>query len=242
MQEDLHIFLPGGLKQFRIFKSKTIISDKTVLIIGAGSEKIAEKMINSGAVSVNIIVNDFESLMNLRLNVSKESKIALYMMEYDNTDFSSNTFDIVYAQGSISSLNRNKIVKEIKRVLKAEGILCIGEVTSLKKDYPVFIKDIFESSEIIPLMNDSCSTYYIERNFSVIHEQDLSSSLKSFYENASKELKETIDRLSDQEKSYYKKLLNKISHESNAYLNLGADKYIGFKMLILKLSSSASSQ
>lgn len=236
MQENPNIFLPAGFKQFRILKSKFIISGKSVLVIGAGSEKIAEKMIDSGAVSVKMIVNDFDSLMNSRLNLGKEGKIILEMMEYDNTDFSDNEFDLVYAQGSISSSNRSKIIKEIRRILKTDGVLCVGEITSLKKDYPVFIKDIFESSEIIPLLNDSCSTYYTERNFSVLYEQDLSSSLKSFYENASLSLEKSIEKLTDTEKSYYKKLLNKISHESNAYLKLGADKYIGFKMLILKSS------
>jgi ubiquinone/menaquinone biosynthesis C-methylase UbiE len=234
MQENQNIFLPGGFKQFRILKSKYIISGKHVLVIGAGSEKIAEKMIDSNAAAVKMIVNDFDSLMNSRLNLSKESNIILEMMGYDNTDFSDNEFDLVYAQGSISSFNRSKIIKEIRRILKANGVFCVGEITSLKKDYPVFIKDIFESSEIHPLLKDSCSTYYIERKFLVLYEQDLSSSLKSFYENAAHELKEKINRLSEQEKSYYKKLLNKISHESNAYLKLGADKYIGFKMLILK--------
>jgi len=234
MQETQKIFLPAGFKQFKILKSKFIISEKRVLVIGAGSEKIAEKMIGSGAVSVKMIVNDFDSLMNSRLNLGKESRIVLEMMEYDNTDFNNNEFDLVYAQGSISSSNRSKIIKEIKRILKVDGVLCVGEMTSLKKEYPVFIKDIFESSEIHPLLNDSCSTYYTERNLSVLHEQDLSSSSKSFYENASSSLEMSIDKLTDTEKSYYKKLLNKISHESNAYLKLGADKYIGFKMIILK--------
>ena len=234
MQENQNIFLPAGFKQFRILKSKFIISDKTVLVIGASSEKIAEKIIDSGAVSVKMIVNDFDSLMNSRLNLGKESRTVLEMMEYDNTDFGDKEFDLVYAQGSISSFNRSKIIKEIKRTLKADGVLCVGEITSLKKEYPVFIKDIFESSEIHPLLNDDCLTYYTERKFSVLHEQDLSSSLKSFYENALSSLETSIEKLTDTEKSYYKKLLNKISHESNAYLKLGADRYIGFKMLILK--------
>ena len=54
MQETPNIFLPGGFKQFRILKSKYVISDKDVLIIGAGSEKIAEKMMESGANSVKL--------------------------------------------------------------------------------------------------------------------------------------------------------------------------------------------
>ena len=40
------------------------------------------------------------------------------MMDFDNTDFNAEEFDLVYAQASISLLNRNKIVKEIKRILE----------------------------------------------------------------------------------------------------------------------------
>jgi ubiquinone/menaquinone biosynthesis C-methylase UbiE len=234
MQEKQNIFLPGGHKQLRILKSKISIHNNNILVIGSGSEKIAQKMIDSDASSVKMIVDSYESLINSRLNIHKESKIVIEMMEYDNTDFGENEFNLVYAQGSISLFSRNKIVKEIKRVLKVDGVFCVGEITSMSKDYPVFIKDIFESSEILPLFNDECAAYYQERNFSVLHEQDLSSSLKSFYENAALELNSNIESLSEQEKSYYKKLLNKIRHESNAYLRLGADRYIGFKMLILK--------
>jgi ubiquinone/menaquinone biosynthesis C-methylase UbiE len=240
MQEKQNIFLPGGLKLYRILRNKFILRDKNILVIGAGSEKIAEKMMDSGASSVKMIVSDLDSLMNIKLIIPSEIKIDVKMMEFDATDFSQNEFDVIYAQGSISSSNRNKIIKEIRRILKPEGILCVGELTALIKTYPVFIKDIFDSSDILPLFHDTCAEYFEGRKFSVLHEENLSSSLKSFYENAALELKMNINNLSGQEKSYYKKLLNKISHESNAYLNLGADKYIGFKMLILKLSDSAS--
>lgn len=234
MKENQNIFLPGGFKQFRILKSKYDLSAKNVLIIGSNSEKIAEKMIESGASSVTMIVNDYDSLINARLNLIKDSKVIVKMMDFDNTDFKDEEFDLVYAQASISLLNRNKIIKEIKRILKSEATLCVGEITALTNDYPPFVKNIFESSDILALVNDQCRVYYTERNFSVLYEEDLSSSLKSFYEHTAKELKDKIFTLTDKEKSYYKKLLNKISHESNAYLKLGADKYIGFKMLILK--------
>ncbi len=234
IQENQNIFLPGGFKQFRILKTKYVLNDKSVLVIGSGSEKIADKMIEHEANSVKIIVNDYDSLMNSRLNLGKESKVIVKMMDYDNTDFSSDEFDLVYAQASISLLNRNKIVKEIKRILKPGATLCVGEITALTNDYPPFVKNIFDASSILPLVNDKCADYYKERNFSVLYEEDLSSSLHSFYEHTAQELDDKIYNLTDKEKSYYKKLLNKISHESNAYLKLGADKYIGFKMLILK--------
>ncbi len=234
MQENQNIFLPGGFKQFRILKTKYILNAKNVLVIGSGSEKIAEKMIESGASSATIIVNDYDSLINARLNLINDSKVIVKMMDFDNTDFDAEQFDLVYAQASISLTNRNKIIKEIKRVLKPEATLCVSEITALTKDYPPFVKNIFDASDILPLLNESCSTYFIERNFSVLYEEDLSSSLQSFYENTAEKLDDKIYTLSEKEKSYYKKLLNKISHESNAYLKLGADRYIGFKMLILR--------
>jgi len=234
MQETQTIFLPGGFKQFRILKSKYVLNDRNVLVMGSGSEKIAEKMIKSGASSVELIVNDYDSLINSRLNLSNDSKVSVKMMDFDNTDFNAEEFDLVYAQVSISSLNRNKIVKEIKRILKPEATLCVGEITFLINDYPPFVKNIFDTSDILPLLNDSCGTYYTERNYSVLYEEDLSSSLQSFYEHTAERLKDKIYTLTEKEKSYYRKLLNKISHESNAYLKLGADRYIGYKMMILK--------
>lgn len=233
-QENPNIFLPGGFKQFRILKSKYDLTEKNVLIIGSNSEKIAEKMIEHEANSVKIIVNDYDSLMNSRLNLGKDSQIVVKMMDYDNTDFNNEEFDLVYSQASISLTNRNKIVKELKRILKSDGTLCVSEITAIDKEYPPFVKNIFDASDIHPLLNDTCTDYYKERKFSVLYEEDLSSSLTSFYENAVRTLDESFDRLTDKEKSYYKKLLNKISHESNAYLKLGADKFIGFKMLIIK--------
>ncbi len=228
------IFLPGGFKQFRILKTKYHFADKNVLIIGAQSESIAEKMIDAGADSVTIIVSDYDSLMNSRLNLRKENNISVRMMDFERTDFADNVFDLVYSQAAISLTNRNKIIKEIKRILKQEGILCVGELTSLTKNYPAFVKNIFDSSDIKPLFHEEIVNYYEEKGFVKLYEEDLTSSLKSFYETAQTELKDVIRKLSEEEKSYYKKLLNKISHESNAYLKLGADKYIGFKMLILK--------
>lgn len=236
MADTQNIFLPGGFKQFRILKSKYVIADKSVLVIGSGSEKIALKMLEAGAARVSFIINEYESLINARFVLSVQSKVSAKMMDYDNTDFSDDEFDLVYAQASISTTNRNKIIKEIERILKPGGSLCTGEITAREKDYPTFVEDIFESSDVSPLLHESCENYFIEKKFEMMYSEDLSSSLKNFYESAKQSLKDVITELSEKEKSHYKKLLNKISHESNAYLKLGADRYIGFKMMILKKS------
>jgi hypothetical protein len=122
----------------------------------------------------------------------------------------------------------------VRRILRADGIFCVGENIELQKNPPVFVSDIWESSGLAPLNINEINDYYTGRGFEILIEQDLSYSLKEFYSAGENLLKNNIEQLSEEEKTFNKKFLKKLSHESNAYLRLGADKHIGFKMLILR--------
>jgi SAM-dependent methyltransferase len=228
------IFLPGSDNQLKAFLKNTEVKDKSVLIIGANSEEIAKVFHDEDAAKVMIIVNDNASLLRSRLILAEESHIPVRLMEFDNTDFRENMFDIVYAQSSISVPRRNKILKEVRKILRADGIFCVGENIELQKNPPVFVSDIWESSGLAPLNINEINDYYTGRGFEILIEQDLSYSLKEFYSAGENLLKNNIEQLSEEEKTFNKKFLKKLSHESNAYLRLGADKHIGFKMLILR--------
>ncbi|MCS7053371.1 MAG: methyltransferase domain-containing protein [Ignavibacterium sp.] len=234
MKENNKILLPGGFKQFRILKQKCDLNNKKILIIGESSEKIAEKFILEGAESVDVIVRDYESLIHSKLNIELNEKISIRINDFENTDFEENRFDIVYSQASLTNTNRKNTIKEIKRILKSNGILCISEITKLKSKIPTFVQNIFEQSEMIPLLQSEFEQYFTSKGFEIIYKQDLTSSLKDFYQSTQRELIEYLKSSSEKEKNFYKKLLNKISHESNAYLKLGADKYIGLNLLIMK--------
>ncbi len=230
------IFLPGSGNQVSFFFSSTEVNSKKVLILGPGTIEIAQK-INLGEPSkIIIIVDDYDSLitMRYRLENSGEKNIEIRMMEYDNTDFRNESIDIIYAQASVSVPARNKITKEIKKILKPDGIYCTGEIVMLKDNPPEFVQDIWQSSDILPLHISSADKYYEERGFEVIDKKDLSFTLKDFYRESEKLLANETKDMSEQEKSYYKKLLKKISHESNAYLKLGGDAYMGFMTLIMR--------
>ncbi len=231
-------FLPGTDKQLRTFLEHVNPSGLTALIIGAGSEEIAKTFASSGASEIFLIVEDNDSLMNSRLELRESPDIKTRLMDFDNTDFPESKFDIIYAQASLSNSRRNKIVKELSRILKPGGVLCVGENTSLSLSPPKFVKDIWESSDITPLNAGSAAEYYTGRKFELILESDLSGTLKEFYSMSSTLLKSGSDRLSDEEKSYHKKFIKKISHESNAYLKLGGAAHMGFKMLILRKASA----
>jgi ubiquinone/menaquinone biosynthesis C-methylase UbiE len=169
-----------------------------------------------------------------RLYLKDVKEISVRLMTFNNTDFFNERFDIIFAQASISNVRRNKIVKEIIRILKHGGLLAVGEIVQLENNAPIFVRELWQASGISPLLNNEVSDYYKERNFEILYEDDFSSVLREFYQNSQLMLNKNVDSLSGQEKAYHKKFLNKLSHESNAYLNLGADKYMGFKILILK--------
>ena len=228
------IFLPGTDKQLKMLLSHLDITGMTVLVIGTGSEEIAALLKEKGADSVIIIVEDNDSLLYSRLILSRAQGIQVRMMEFDNTDFLSPKFDLVYAQASISNKRRNKIVKEIKRILKPEGYLCVGENINISSPVPAFVQDIWDTSSIIPLTLEDADKYYRERNFKVYNEFDLSSTLNEFYKMGKYLLEDNVDSFTDNEKSYYKKILKQINHESNIYLKLGGDAYMGFRMFILR--------
>jgi len=234
MKNNQQIYLPGGDKQFGHLAKQVALMQKDVLIIGSNSERIAQMFADSDVNSVSIIVDEYDSLLRSRFVLKDDKRITIRLMDYSSTDFDADKFDVVFSQGSVSTSSRNKIIKEIKRITKKDGIISIGELTCLKENPPAFITDIWESGNIIPLLTEEVDKYYQEKKLSVFCLLDLSITLKEFYLNSKSILDKGIDSLSENEKSYYKKILKRMSHESNAYLKLGASEYMGFTSIILK--------
>jgi len=229
-----NIYLPGSQKQLEILLDKIDVKEMSVLVMGSSSEEIAKVIAERTDKTVELIVEDLDSMLNSNQLIEESDNINVRIMEFDVTDFENSSFDLVYAQASISSTKRNQVVKEIKRILKDGGHLCVGEIIKLRKDVPPFVQNVFDESDINPLFVEEIDNYYLQREYSIIHEQELSGKLNEFYRQSIKKLEMTREGLAENEKSYYKKLLNKISHESNVYLKQGGDKHIGFKVLLLK--------
>jgi hypothetical protein len=114
------------------------------------------------------------------------------------------------------------------------GTVCIGEYISSQTNAPKYVKDVWESGNIAPLKSDELAGYYEARHFDVVEVSELSSKLEKFYLSSKKLLNDNIDHLTEGEKIYYKKLLKRINHESNVYLNLGGSDYMGFSSIILR--------
>lgn len=228
------ILLPGGDKQLEWFSQSVNLEGKSILVVGANLAPAADELLSFGPERIEFILPDYETLINANLYFSKKNIIPK-MMDFEVTDFENDEFDVIYAQASISGFNRKKITKEFKRILKPSGIICVGEIILKSKEFPPFIGEILENSDIDELTVEELKNFYTSRNFEVVKETDLSSTLKEFYLQVRRHSEEIKEDLTDREKAYYKKLLKKASHEANAFLDFGADKFIGFHALLLKM-------
>lgn len=238
MDKDLNlkVFLPGTEKQFSQLLKNVDLAGKTILIMGSGCEGIAKAML-SYSPDISIILNDQNSLVESRYQLKEEKRVKVIMMDYMNTDYAEDQFDLVYAQASITVTERNKIVKEIKRILKPEGILSVGEIVSPREDVPAFVTDMWKSSGLSPLSDSQIKDYYKGKNLELISEEDLTDTLREYYKRGKELIRTKIKFLSDEETAFNQKLINRMKHETNVYLKLGGDKYIGFKSLIMRKQS-----
>ncbi|MEW6004454.1 MAG: methyltransferase domain-containing protein [Stygiobacter sp.] len=229
----MKILLPGLDKQLSFLKNNLIEKPTSVLVVGSSSELIALKLAEIYKCNVELIVEEYESLLISKIIIGESKNVFPKLMNFDATDFNDNQFDLIYAQASITS-NRSKIIKEFKRILKPNGFLCVGEIVKLSSNPPKFILDVFNASNLIPLEKEKFISYYDEKNFKLISSDDISFTLREYYLNTIKELETSEKKLNPQEKSYFKKLINRINHESNVYLKLGGKKHIGFITALFK--------
>lgn len=224
-----NILLPGGNKQLALLFEQNSPQGTHALIIGPGCEHVAIKL-GENFSNIDIIANDYDSVMQIRMKLKDEEKVKVKLMDYAHTDFENEYFDLIYAQGSISVTDKKDIVKEIKRILRSQSLFCAGEIVSLKEPVPGFVNDIWERSDLEPIASSKIKKYYEGKGFEVLSEKDLSDTLKDFYEK----LRITVSKVSKDEIEADKKYFSRMKHESHAYLKLGGDKYIGFNSLIMR--------
>jgi len=224
-----NILLPGGSNQLEYLLEQDILKGGQALIIGSNCESIATKLLEY-FTSLYIVADNYDSVMQIRMKLKDEDKIKVKMMDYAHTDFQDKSFDLIFAQASISVPERKDIVKEIKRILTINGLLCAGEIVSLKEPVPGFVNDIWERSGLEPIASSEIKKYYEGKGFGVLSERDFSTTLRDFYEGTISVVSKTGKAEKEEDKKYF----SRMKHESNAYLKLGGDKYIGFKSLIMR--------
>ena len=224
--------LPGGNNQIKHLFEQNIQSGKHALVIGPINNSIITKLIGY-FIEIHVIADSYDALMDIRAKLKPSDSVKIKMMDFKHTDFGENRFDLIYSQGTISVHERKNILKEIKRIASDDCLFCIGEIVSLKAPVPAFIKDIWERSGLDPLPSATLTQFYEGKGFRIASEKDLSNTLINFYES----VRDVVVEAKKDKKEMDKKYFSQMKHESNAFLKLGGDKYIGYKTLVMRKSN-----
>lgn len=225
--------LPGGEEQFNFLLRNIPVAGKKVLILGTGAEKIAAKFIEEGSESVLIITEDEQLLIQTRMNLTDKEKTKVKYSSYTSIDAAEGSFEIVYAQGTVSINERRKILKDVYRVLAPDGVFAVGEMTSLKGDIPAFLRSVFAANGMEIVSAESLEMFYKGEGYKIKSAKDLSNTLKDYYKNTERVFSRRVSNMTKQDQAEHKDLITKSKHELNVFLKLGGLKYIGFHAFLL---------
>lgn len=230
----LSLLLPGMDDQFLWFNNLYDVTGKTVLVVGESSDELANFIEENFQAKVYFIVHDEDALFRSRLNLGANKNISVRLMDFANTDFKYDFFDVVYAQASVTVKERRKIAKEFFRITKPGGVLCVGEMCNLKKEVPQVITDVWNRSTLSPLFVDELVPFYESAQWKHKESKDLSKTLDVFYIQFEKKAARNLPNVPEGEKKLHKKFIHKISHEANVFLRHGGYKNIGFSAMLFE--------
>ena len=80
------ILLPGLDRQLAFLKSRLDLSGLKILIMGSGTAVIANDLFEAGN-TIDVIVEDYDSLMNAKLEFDNSTDINVKMMDFERTDY-----------------------------------------------------------------------------------------------------------------------------------------------------------
>jgi len=223
------LLLPGLDEQINFLVKEIDLKSKTILVVGDGNVLPAVELSKLTDKQVTLIVEESENLIQSGFQAIGKN-VNIKLMSFTNTDFNNEQFDLIYSQAGISTFNRTKILKELFRILRNDGLLCISEIVSITDKLPRFISDIYDKVNINPIFINSVKDYYKNFGLDTYNIKNLSKSLTAFYKEADKYLeKGKADKDSYNEIKRYK-------HEARAFVQMGADKYVGLYAYMIRKS------
>lgn len=220
--------LPGLNDQVDFFLRQYKPSAGNILIIGSGTAEIARVIQQHDKGKVVIIVDNNELLLQERLRASTLENVTVRMMDFHNTDFAGEFFDVVYAQASISTGYHTKIIREIYRILKTGAVFCLGEMYRTTEEIPPGISQVIESGGLRLLDKETIQSLYKAERLHISASKDLSYTLKKVYRFYSRNFNYGLHTLPESEKKLLKKEIARWKHEADTFAKMGGLKYIGY--------------
>ena len=120
---------------------KTKVQSKDVLDYGCGTGNFAGEVSNFKPKKLVAIDISEEAIRKAKSEMkSEENKIDYRVENCENSNLSSDAFDIIYGLGILHHLNLNKSLKELNRMLKKGGIMLFAEPTATNPAINIYRK------------------------------------------------------------------------------------------------------
>ncbi|MFW9945386.1 MAG: class I SAM-dependent methyltransferase [Candidatus Odinarchaeota archaeon] len=122
------VFLKYTRKAFKILP---VMKNPSILDIGCGSGTPTIELARLSAGKITGIDIDQAALDRFKSKVEKEglsSRIRILNRSIYNTDFSTESFNLIWDEGVLHILNTKKSLVECNRILKINGFLVAGEL------------------------------------------------------------------------------------------------------------------
>ena len=135
------IFLKYTRKAFEMLPK---MENPCILDIGCGSGTPSIELAKLSDGEITGIDIDQAALDKFNLKIEKEglsSRIKIFNRSVYNTDFSAESFNLIWDEGVLHLLNIKKSLVECNRILKTNGFLVVGEgIKWIKNNLEVFPK------------------------------------------------------------------------------------------------------
>ena len=122
------VFLKYTGKAFEMLPK---LENPSILDIGCGSGTPTIELAKLSDGEITGIDIDQAALDRFKLKIEKEdlsSRIKIFNLSIYNTDFSAESFNLIWDEGVLHILNIKKSLVECNRILKPNGFLVVGEV------------------------------------------------------------------------------------------------------------------
>lgn len=136
-----NVFLKYTRKAFEMLPK---IENPCILDIGCGSGTPTIELAKLSNGEITGIDIDQAALDKFKLKIEKEglsSRIKIFNRSVYNTDFSAESFNLIWDEGVLHILNIKKSLVECNRILKSNGFLVVGEgIKWIRNNLEVFLK------------------------------------------------------------------------------------------------------
>jgi SAM-dependent methyltransferase len=234
LPENKSPFLPGGASPITFFLKKIPHEGKSILLLGNGFSQLIPFVMHEGFSSIQSASDDNTEVFEYKANTSKNQQFPALVVDYESLDHNTGEFDFVFCQTTLTKPIKTKLIKEIKRILKPDGILITSEIICVKKPAPIFLNDIWIKSGQDPHYGEEFEAFYTTRGFNLIESAEFPNDLDEFYIKSYKILETNLKSMSAEKRVQFRKDFVQEKHEITSMVKGGALKFLNFKTLILQ--------